>query len=205
MPADCPGSSDRSMMCRSRKECRTNRCADCRTANTSSSHPDCSDRPAFLPHVGSRTFFGRPFASNPSSQFTLVNGLPERNCPFARSSTYNMPLRFAKSMTLRALPCQGYVRENRNLRGIEIEFVVGRELIMPLQLPCIGIERHHGLRIKVVARTSVSIPIGTGIADAPIRQIQIRDRKNRWSRSSRRRFSTHRPSRFRCRDRPVTG
>ena len=57
--------------------------------------------------VGCSTLLGRPFASHPSTQFTLVNGLPCRNCPFVRSSTYQKPLRFAHSISLRGCPCHG--------------------------------------------------------------------------------------------------
>ena len=55
--------------------------------------------------VGNFTRFGRPFASKPSSQFVFTYGLPLRNSPVVRSSTYITPLRFAHSITLRGLPC----------------------------------------------------------------------------------------------------
>ena len=49
---------------------------------------------------------GRPFSSKPVIQVTLVNGLPIRNWPVVRSSTYHRPLRLAHIMTLRGLHCQ---------------------------------------------------------------------------------------------------
>ena len=59
------------------------------------------------------------------------------------------------------------------MHGIVIEIVVRRELEVPFELAGIGVERDHAIAIEVVAGAMVAIPIGTGIADAPVGEIEI--------------------------------
>src|SRR5262249_11890211 len=48
--------------------------------------------------------------------------------------------------------------------------VVRRELKMPTHFPGINVERDKTVRIEVVARALVAVPIRAGIADAPIQE-----------------------------------
>src|SRR5207245_2169560 len=93
--------------------------------------------------VGLSTFSGLPLSSRPLVQFTLTNGLPDKNSPVARSRTYQNPLRLAHNMTLRVAPCHGfwYVLD-RDLHGVVVELVVRSELKMPFQLTGVRVERH---------------------------------------------------------------
>src|SRR5678815_3909401 len=45
---------------------------------------------------------------------------------------------------------------------------------MPFQIPGIRIESDNGVCIKIVTRTAIAIPIGSGVADTPVHQIEIR-------------------------------
>ena len=78
-------------------------------------------------------------------------------------------------MTLRGGPAScrpSHVGQHRDLHRIVVEIVVRRELVIPFQLAGIGIERDHGIAVEVVAGAVVAVPIGPGIADAPVGQIQ---------------------------------
>ena len=84
-----------------------------------------------------------------------------------------MPLRFAHSITLRGLPCQSMSASTGNLRRVPVELVVRRELIVPLQLARIGIERDHRAAVQVVARPSGAVPVRSGIAGAPVGEVRL--------------------------------
>ena len=83
-------------------------------------------------------------------------------------------MRLAHSMTLRILPLPFHIGEHGHLHGIVIEIVVRRELEIPFQLAGVGIERDHGIAVEIGALANVAVPVGTGIADAPVGQIQLR-------------------------------
>ena len=55
--------------------------------------------------------------------------------------------------------------------GIPIVGVVGRELEVPFELAGVAIERHERTGVEVVAAARIGIPVGTGIADAPVDQV----------------------------------
>src|SRR5213080_2702211 len=73
-------------------------------------------------------------------------------------------------MTLRGL----HIRKHRNLRGVVVELVVRRELIVPLQLAGIGVESDHGAAVEIVAIAFVAVPVWSRISNTPIGEIQIR-------------------------------
>ena len=59
------------------------------------------------------------------------------------------------------------------MHGVVIEIVMRRELEIPFQLAGIGVERDDAIAIEVVAAAVVAIPIGTGVADAPVSEIEL--------------------------------
>src|SRR5439155_12912365 len=52
-------------------------------------------------------------------------------------------------------------------------WIVRRELKVPLEPSRVRIERDDAVRIEIVARPLIRVPVRTGIADSPIHQIQI--------------------------------
>src|SRR5207253_4512656 len=66
----------------------------------------------------------------------------------------------------------GRIDEHRHLRGVVIVRIIGRELIKPFELSGIGIERHDGIGVEVVAFTLAGIPIRTWIACSPVSEIE---------------------------------
>ena len=65
------------------------------------------------------------------------------------------------------------VGEHRDLHGVPIELVVGRELVVPFQLAGVGVEGDHRVGIQVVAGAIVAVPAGIGIAGSPICQVEL--------------------------------
>ena len=70
-----------------------------------------------------------------------------------------------------AVPVQ--IGEHRHLHRIVVVGVVRRELEMPSEPAGVGVERDDRVGVEVVARPLRRIPVGTGVAHAPIREIQI--------------------------------
>ena len=93
-----------------------------------------------------------------------------------------------------ALP--GDVGQHRHLRRVVVQLVMRRELVVPFQLACIGIERDHAVAVEVVAQARAAIPVGRRIARAPVDQVRSRDRRRRGSRSRRRPSARNRRTRF---------
>ena len=72
-----------------------------------------------------------------------------------------------------ALPL--HVDEHRNLRGVPVVLVAGRELVVPLQFSRVGVERDHAVGIQVVGgRARVAVPARVRIAGSPERQVRFR-------------------------------
>ena len=71
-----------------------------------------------------------------------------------------------------ALPL--HIRKHGNLGGVVVELVVRRELVVPLQLAGIGVERDHGAAVQIVAIAFVAVPVWSWISNTPIGEIQIR-------------------------------
>src|SRR5262249_40410409 len=59
------------------------------------------------------------------------------------------------------------IKQHRNLRGVPIMRVVGRELVIPLELAGIGIEGEHGARVEVVTGAEIPVVVRPWIAGAP--------------------------------------
>ena len=70
-----------------------------------------------------------------------------------------------------ALPLS--VHQHRNLHRVPVPLVVRRELEVPFQLARVGVERHHRVRVQVVAWAHVAIPVRSRISHAPIGQVQF--------------------------------
>ena len=90
-----------------------------------------------------------------------------------RSSTYARPLRLAHSITLRGLPLPLDVGQHRHLRRVVVDFVVRRELVVPLQLAGVGVERDDAVAVQVVAETLAAVPVGRGIAGAEVDEVRL--------------------------------
>ena len=93
------------------------------------------------------------------------------------------------------------VRKHGHLRRVVIQFVVRRELVVPLQLARVGIERDDAVAVQVVAKTLAAVPVRCRIARAPERQVRLGVVRRRHSRPRRRRSSTSCPTTCRCRAR----
>ena len=66
------------------------------------------------------------------------------------------------------------IAQHRHLRRIPIELIVRRELVVPLELSCIGIQRDHRRAIQVVAHAIVTVVVGTRITRAPHGEVGLR-------------------------------
>ena len=96
------------------------------------------------------------------------------------------------------------IHEDHVLRRVPVVAVVGRELIVPLALAGVGIERDDRIGEQVVA-VAAHRPIGHRgrIADRPVDACRAPDRTCPSATCRRRRSSSCRPSTCRCRTRPV--
>ena len=65
------------------------------------------------------------------------------------------------------------VGEHGHLRRVVVELVVRRELVIPLQLAGIGVERDDAVAVQVVAEPHAAVPIRRGVAGAPEREIRL--------------------------------
>ena len=115
-----------------------------------------------------------PLVIQPRSPRHLREGFAEEE--FAREPVQHIeeavPVGGHHDFARLALPLQ--IRQNRDLRGIEIEFVVRRELEMPFQLSRVGIHRDEGTGVEVIARPHIAVPVGARIPDSPIDQVRFR-------------------------------
>ena len=71
-----------------------------------------------------------------------------------------------------ALPLD--IGQHRNLRGVPVHVVVRRELVIPLELSRVRVERHHRAGVQIVARAPVRIMRLARIPDPPERQVRVR-------------------------------
>ena len=84
------------------------------------------------------------------------------------------------------------IGQDGNLRGVLIELVVRRELVMPLQLAGVRVERDHRGGVEVVARARDRHSNRDRRCRCPNTSGSTRDRTSRSPRSNRRRSSTNR-------------
>src|SRR5262249_15012128 len=61
----------------------------------------------------------------------------------------------------------------RYLSGVVVHLIVGRELVVPLQLARVRIEGDHAVRIEIVTQADRTIAIGRRIARSPEGQIRF--------------------------------
>ena len=64
--------------------------------------------------------------------------------------------------------------EHRNLRGVPVVDVVGRELEMPAELAAVRVERQQRIGVQVVAFADFPVPVRAGVAGSPINEVQLR-------------------------------
>ena len=85
------------------------------------------------------------------------------------------PVAIPPQHRLARLPLPGDVGEYRHLYGVPVELVVRRELVVPFELPCVGVEGNDRVGVEIVARVSrASGPAGIRVAGAPERQVRCR-------------------------------
>ena len=72
------------------------------------------------------------------------------------------------------LAMKSSVDEHWRLVRVPVVEIMGRELIVPLQPPCIRIEREHRGAVQVVALALISVVVGTRIARGPVEQPRLR-------------------------------
>ena len=123
--------------------------------------------------VGNFTRFGRPFASKPSSQLVFTYGLPLRNSPVVAVEHVHhaVAVRPQHHLARTALPLD--VGEHRHLRGVVVQLVVRRELVVPLQLAGVGVERDDAVAVQVVAEPRAAVPVGRRIAGAEEHEVRL--------------------------------
>ena len=68
----------------------------------------------------------------------------------------------------------GRINEYRGLHRIEIVRVIRCELEMPPELAGIRVKCHDRVGVEVVARPLIRVPVRTGVADAPVGQVERR-------------------------------
>ena len=140
-------------------------------------------RPALHSRIGQGAFGGRHSLFDGDGTAALV----ETRCPgllheraaqqkLAGASVQHIEkaVAIAPKHRLARLPFPVQIGEHGNLHRVVIEAVMRRELKMPFQFAGVGVERHHRIGIEVVAVAQFRIPIGAGISNAPIREIQLR-------------------------------
>src|SRR5207302_5132612 len=70
-----------------------------------------------------------------------------------------------------ALPL--HIREDGNLRRVKIEFVMWRELVMPLQLARVDVERNDGTGVEIVAGAIIAVPVRARVSNSPVREVEV--------------------------------
>src|SRR4029450_9402644 len=63
--------------------------------------------------------------------------------------------------------------KDRHMIGVPVVQVVRRELVMPSELPCVGIDRDDRGGVEIVTLAVVAEIAGRRIADAPVNQIRL--------------------------------
>ena len=66
------------------------------------------------------------------------------------------------------------IGQDRDLHRVVVVRVIRGELEMPPQLARVGIQRDHRARVEIVTRALCPVEIRTRIADAPVRQVELR-------------------------------
>ena len=126
-----------------------------------------------LVRAGCGVCIGRPRSSKPLIQFTLTNGLPEEELAGRAIEHVEVAVAVGPRITLMpaAVPV---VDQHRDLHRVVVVDIVRRELVMPFQLAGVGVERDDRIGVEVVAWPLRAVVVGAGVADAPIRQVELR-------------------------------
>ena len=125
----------------------------------------------------------------PTPSFTSTNGVPDRNCPVSTIENVEYPLRFAKYMSFRALPCHVASQELGSARVV-IELVVRENWKCHFSFP-VSASSATTLLLYRLSPLVVPVSVGTGLP-TPNTSGSTRDHMNRPARSMRRRSSTNR-------------
>src|ERR1039458_6695755 len=72
------------------------------------------------------------------------------------------------------MPVPIRVDQYGNFSCVPVVQVVGRKLVIPLQGSTIRIKGYHAVGVEIVSLARLPIPIGGGVANPPIKQVQLR-------------------------------
>ena len=135
--------------------------------------------PPWLPgpgrHAGRLRRLDRPAAFVESARPVHLHERRARQEPAGRAIEHvEEAVAIGPQHHLRRRAAPVHVDEHRHLHRVVVVAVVGRELVVPLQLAGVGVERDDRVGIEVVAGPLIGIPVGPRIADAPVGQVQRR-------------------------------
>ncbi len=82
-----------------------------------------------------------------------------------------IPLRLAHTHRLAGPSLPDDIGQHGYLRGVVVQLIVRRELVVPFELARVGIECDHAVAVEVVAEARAPIPVRRGIARAEIDQV----------------------------------
>ena len=119
------------------------------------------------------TRIGRPFLSKPLIQFVFDVGLAEQELAGHAVEHVHEAVAIGPEHRLgrRAAPID--VGEHGHLRRVVVHLVVRRELVVPLQLARVGVEREHAVAVEVVAEPVAAVPVGRRIAGAEEHEVRL--------------------------------
>ncbi len=123
--------------------------------------------------VGNFTRLGRPLASKPSSQLVFTYGLPLRNSPVVAIEHVHHAVAVGPQHDLARLALPLDVGEHRHLRRVVVQLVVRRELVVPLQLAGVGVERDDAVAVEVVAKPRRAVPVRRRVAGAEEHEVRL--------------------------------
>src|SRR5262249_22386250 len=128
---------------------------------------------AFLCWYDSRRRYRPAFGVKPCCPIRLYERLPFHE--LAGNAIYDVEIPVAvrpeHDLTGPALPID--LGEHGSLRGIPVELVMRRKLVVPLEFAVIGIECDDGAAVKIVAESRGAVPVRAWISRAPVGEIQI--------------------------------
>ncbi len=109
----------------------------------------------------------------PAGPVHLCKGPAQKK--FSRASVQNVEETVAvgrkQKLPRRSIPLR--IDENRNLHRVVVMRIVRRELEIPLQSAGFRVERDDGIGIKIVALPLSVVEVRAGIADSPVRQVEL--------------------------------
>src|SRR3954471_14236120 len=103
-----------------------------------------------------------------------ANGVARRNFPLTLSKTSKHSILVHMQQKLPRLPFPDRVYKCHRLSRVPVVNIVGRELVVPSQLPGFCVQRYYAGRVKVVTLAFITDIVRAGIPRAPIDEIEAR-------------------------------